>query len=108
LANVRHDGKLSAESRSHLHAIDLTFHDLRHEAGSRWTDAGWPLSHVQRMLGHADLRMTSVYTNADLRHLQDSMRRYGTSLPPAARTSKIEQPPTGDEAEVDGAGRVLN
>jgi integrase len=69
-------GKLSAKSRAHL-AIDLRFHDLRLEAGSRWTDTGWSLSHVQRTLGHADLRMTSVYTNAELRHLQDSLRRYG-------------------------------
>ena len=32
---------------------DLRFHDLRHEAGSRFLEAGWPLHHVQHMLGHA-------------------------------------------------------
>lgn len=105
-------GKLSAGSRAHLHAIDLKFHDLRHEAGSRWTDAGWPLSHVQRMLGHADLRMTSVYTNADLRHLQDSMRRYGTipgqSLHSVAQTPDIEPPLVGNDRTPEASKPVVN
>ncbi len=33
---------------------DLHFHDLRHEAGSRFVEAGMPLHHVQEMLGHSD------------------------------------------------------
>jgi integrase len=32
---------------------DLRFHDLRHEAASRFVEAGWPLHHVQEMLGHS-------------------------------------------------------
>jgi hypothetical protein len=31
---------LSKESRAALRAIDLHFHDFRHEAGSRWLEAG--------------------------------------------------------------------
>ena len=42
---------------------DLTFHDLRHEAASRLLEAGWPLQAVQAMLGHADAKTTSIYTN---------------------------------------------
>jgi len=30
---------------------DLHFHDLRHEAGSRLLEAGWPIHHVKEMLG---------------------------------------------------------
>jgi integrase len=70
-------GTLSAESLAQLAAIDLNFHDLRHEAGSRWADAGWPLHHIQANLGHADLSTTSIYLNADLRLRQESMRRFG-------------------------------
>jgi site-specific recombinase XerD len=57
-------GWLTPESQAVLHAIDLHFHDLRHEAGSRLLEAGWPLHHVQHMLGHANLSQTSTYLNA--------------------------------------------
>lgn len=68
--------KLSAESRKQLAAIDLHWHDLRHEAGSRWIEAGWPIHHVQQMLGHADLKQTSTYLNATVKGIEDSMRRH--------------------------------
>jgi hypothetical protein len=29
-----------------LRAINLHFHDLRHEAGSRFIEAGWPIHHA--------------------------------------------------------------
>jgi integrase len=70
---------LSAESRRALRAIDLHFHDLRHEAGSRMLEAGWPLHHVQRMLGHADVKQTAPYLNAERVGLHESMKRYGTT-----------------------------
>jgi integrase len=53
---------------------DLRFHDLRHEAGSRLVEAGWPVHHVQEMLGHADLKQTSTYLNITLGGLKESMR----------------------------------
>jgi integrase len=68
--------KLAAESRAALDAIDLHFHDLRHEGGSRLLEAGWPLHHVQHMLGHANLSQTSTYLNATRIGLQESMRRF--------------------------------
>lgn len=61
--------------RAHLHRIDLHFHDLRHEAVSRWIEGGWPIHHVQQMLGHADLKQTSTYLNATVKGLEESMRR---------------------------------
>jgi len=53
---------------------DLRFHDLRHEAGSRLVETGWPVHHVQEMLGHADLKQTSTYLNITLGGLKESMR----------------------------------
>jgi site-specific recombinase XerD len=41
--------------------IDLRFPDLRHEAGLRWLEAGWPIHHVKEMLGHADISQTDTY-----------------------------------------------
>ncbi len=69
-------GSLSADSRARLAAIDLHFHDLRHEAGCRWLEAGWPIHHVQEMLGHTDLSQTSTYLHANEMGLQESMRKF--------------------------------
>jgi integrase len=68
-------GKLTSESRAQLAAIDLHFHDLRHEGGSRLLEAGWPLHHVRDMLGHADISTTSRYLNAERFGLRESMQR---------------------------------
>jgi integrase len=69
------NGKLSKASRAALQVIDLHFHDLRHEAGSRMHEGGMPLHHVQQFLGHADLSTTSRYLNAPLTHLKTSMQK---------------------------------
>jgi integrase len=68
-------GKLSKASLAALKAIDLHFHDLRHEAGSRMHEGGMPLHHVQQFLGHEDLSTTSRYLNAPLAHLKASMQK---------------------------------
>lgn len=60
-------------TRARLAEIDLHWHDLRHEAGSRWIEAGWPIHHVQQMLGHADLKLTSL--NATIQGIEASMRK---------------------------------
>ncbi|MCL4761297.1 MAG: site-specific integrase [Burkholderiales bacterium] len=72
---VKGAGRLSAASQAAYDALDLHFHDLRHEAGSRWLEAGWPLHHVRDMLGHRDISTTSRYLNADRAGLLASMRR---------------------------------
>ena len=53
--------------------IDLHFHDLRHEAGSRWLEQGLPLHHVKELLGHASISTTDTYLNASRIHLRESM-----------------------------------
>jgi integrase len=69
-------GKLAPESLEQFRTINLHFHDLRHEAGSRLLEAGWPLHEVQQMLGHASLEQTSTYLNATLRGMHRSMRAF--------------------------------
>jgi integrase len=54
----------------------LHFNDLRHEAGSRLLEGGWPIHYVQAMLGHSNLKQTSTYLNVPLRGLEDAMRLY--------------------------------
>jgi integrase len=70
---------LAPASRAALKAINLHFHDLRHEGASRLLEAGWPLHHVQEMLGHASLEQTSTYLNVQRGGLRESMRRLDES-----------------------------
>lgn len=67
---------LTPECRAHLHAINLTFHDLRRTAGSRWLDAGVALHRIQRWLGHANISQTSTYLAANATDDDDAMRRF--------------------------------
>jgi integrase len=54
---------------------DLHFHDLRHEAGSRKLEAGWPLHAVSRWLGHTKLTTTDTYLNATTQLLHELNER---------------------------------
>lgn len=93
------NGALAPHSRAAVRAIDLHFHDLRHEAGCRWLEAGWPIHHVQEMLGHANLSQTSTYLHAAEMGLQDSMRRFDEAArgKPVAIADQIEQRPLSHE-----------
>jgi integrase len=93
-------GTLSAASRAHLKAINLHFHDLRHEAGSRWQEAGWSLLAVRDMLGHATIDQTDTYLNSTKIGLQEQMRRFDRlRCNPVARTPGSEHP-TGSNAGI--------
>jgi integrase len=85
-------GSPSLESRQAYRAIDLHFHDLRHEAGSRLLEAGWPLHEVQQMLGHANIQQTSTYLNATLMGLHRSMKRLNRSRKAKARRTAKSSP----------------
>jgi len=93
---------LTGESRAALEKIDLHFHDLRHEGGSRLLEAGWPLHHVQHMLGHSNLSQTSTYLNVTRIGLHESMRRFeGTRSggnPVTSETQTVPPPDSHDQA----------
>jgi integrase len=94
---------LSAASRAQYKAINLHFHDLRHEGASRLLEQGWPLHHVQGMLGHAEASTTSIYLNTTTHQLHDSMRRFAGPARPlplraVAQTPVVEhRPPCNDD-----------
>ena len=83
--------KLQPGSQTIYQTVDLRFHDLRHEAGSRWLEAGMSIHHVKALLGHASLSTTDIYLNATRIGLHEAMqsvdakRTTGTlqPLPPA-------------------------
>ncbi len=59
--SYRKGANLTHESRAALQTINLHFHDLRREAGSRWMDAGVPIATIQQWLGHENVSQTSTY-----------------------------------------------
>jgi integrase len=67
---------LSSESRAALDAIDLHFHDLRREAGSRWLEGGVPLHTVRDWLGHTNIAQTSTYLAGTVQTQHDAMRAF--------------------------------
>ncbi len=67
---------LTPESRAVLNAIDLHFHDLRREAGSRWLDGGVPLHTIRDWLGHTNISQTSTYLAGTATTQHDAMTRF--------------------------------
>jgi Phage integrase family len=101
-------GKLSADCRAHLRRIDLRFHDLRREAGSRWHEGGFQLHEVRDLLGHANVSQTDTYLSAKIPGLRESMKRFDAARGKAvAKPAVIEQRPLGhDETEESQKDRL--
>jgi integrase len=85
-------GALAQASLNDLDVIDLNFHDLRHEAASRWNDSGVVgLAQIQELLGHKAATTTAGYlhgagavaTRAALQHY-DAHRRQAAVVAVAA------------------------
>jgi len=64
-----------------------TLHDLRHTAATRMVSSGvLTLPEVQVVLGHADLRTTSIYTVPRIEEVIDKMQdHYAQPAPPPRR-----------------------
>ena len=101
----RPTNRLTDASREAYQAIDLHFHDFKHEAGSRWLEAGVPLHHVKELLGHANIATTDTYLNAGRVHLKASIaaadaRKSGANV--AQSGGENAAPPTAGIAGADG------
>lgn len=71
---------LTPECLATLAQIDLRFHDLCREAGSRWLDHGVPLHTIRDWLGHTNIAQTSTYLMAESADGDEAMRRYEERL----------------------------
>ena len=96
---------LTVASRAALALIDLHFHDLRREAGSRWLEGGVPLHTVRDWLGHTSIAQTSTYLASTMKTQHDAMQRYEdrrAALQPCATdvgTGGRKSPPSAVERE---------
>jgi integrase len=59
--------------------------DLRHEAGSRFDEAGVPISYTSKILGHTNLNTTNRYLNIHRRGLQEAMHKLEEHRPAVAQ-----------------------
>lgn len=73
-ARLNYQG-LSDESQDAFRAINLRWHDLRHEYASRLVEQGVPLAQVRDLLGHASITTTERYDNQTLENLQLAVRK---------------------------------
>ncbi len=94
---------LTPASRAAYRAADLVFHDLRHEAGSRWHEAGWPLTQIRDMLGHTSIETTQIYLNVRAGDLAAQMAAYDASR--AAAAAQADASATAPPAPVSTSGR---
>ena len=53
----------------------IHFHSLRHSAATGMINKGAPVPSVQKILGHANIQTTMLYTHPDLNSLRDAISR---------------------------------
>ena len=85
--------------------------DLRHEAGSRFDEAGVPISYVSKLLGHTNLSTTSRYLNIHRRGLQAAMQKLEEHRPAVAQAlhkSAVDTPASVPSLDDRHAGKSHN
>lgn len=88
--------QLSSESRQALKAINLHFHDLRAEFGSRIIESGSTLVEA-RNLGHSSVNQTTTYLRSKSKTLQTAIgRKRRNESGSAARTCTRARLPHSD------------
>ena len=75
----------------HKHGLTSTAHQLRHMAATVAYEGGRDIVAVQRLLGHASVDTTTIYTAID----DQAVRRAVESMPTLAELAARERHPTG-------------
>jgi len=97
--------ELTPASGAAYHAVDLVFHDLRHEAASRWMDRHVPVSTIQAWLGHQSLAMLSVYAHVTWEESQRAMAAFLAAQAAAETPAAANVAQSGTNAPGNGAKR---
>lgn len=78
-----------AEERRKAGKKRFRFHDLRHTCASQMTMAGVPLTAVQAMLRHSDLRTTQRYAHLSPGFMQQAVRALDSRLRSSTKSSTV-------------------
>ena len=102
------DGKnqLSAESRAAYRQIDLHFHDLRREFGSRIIEAGGTIVDAQVLLGHTDPSQTATYLATTVKGLQSAIDRLDAHTAPPNAAAETQATPVTPPRVSPGSDRI--
>ena len=87
--------------RATLRAIDLHWHDLRHEGACRLLADGVDIRTIQLMLGHADIKQTQRYLNITDEELRRAMTGVWERRRQLRLSASSSQPGT-DDAKASG------
>ncbi len=87
---------------------DLHLADLRHEAASRFEEAGVPTTYVSKFLGHQNLTTTTRYLNTTLKGLHRAIEQLESSRNPDSVASSLQKPasPPVTSQAIEGVGRI--
>jgi integrase len=88
---------LAAQCRAALDAIDLHFHDLRREAGSRWLEGGVPLHTIRDWLGHTSIAQTSTYLGTTMKTQHDAMVAFDAKRSALDQKVSLQRIATGSQ-----------
>jgi integrase len=94
-------GRLTAKCREAFARIDLNFHDLRRESGSRFLEAGMAPHYVQAFLDHANLSTTSRYLNVTAQGMHAALKRVESQ-----RNQPLEAPSPDVSRETEKSAEV--
>ncbi len=97
------NGQLTAACQQQLAAIDLNFHDLRRESGSRFLEHGMAPHYVQAFLDHANLSTTSRYLNITSQGMHAALRRVEDER--GIRCNPVAKSPTEPDQSVSTDAR---
>ena len=82
------------DARTKAGLPELHFHDLRHCAGTYMSAAGIPLTTIQQILGHRDIRTTTRYINANDENRRKAVNALASLFDEPAESAGQETPGT--------------
>ena len=87
-----------------------SFHlgDLRHEAASRFEEAGVPVSHVSKLLGHGSLATTTRYLSRTRRMIHQAVQKLEDAQGKSDPFASSLQDPVGTAAHSAATPRRRN
>lgn len=82
-ASFTHNGGLSFDGIKHLFVlmkkatrIRFTFHQLRHTFATLMLEGGCDIYSLSKMMGHSDIKTTTIYLAASAEHLRSQMTKH--------------------------------